>query len=235
MGRGNKRFARNKMEAGQRDFVIERLEKQLLQKNEEIEHVKINLRDTILRELRDELRSDLEINNRLIRLEQKVQELTSNINGIMDELLDQKSMIQGLKGEGDKKPENPRRPGISETLFPPREKTEPETEPESDAETVPNSKPEPIRPRRTMNFNIRDIGETKPEDEAPEEEHETDYIVASAKETEPEKTDTDIHNEDCEYIIAEEKNTFRRKEESEFETVENREDEDSVITTTRRK
>jgi hypothetical protein len=44
-----------------------------------------------------------------------------------------------------------------------------------------------------------------------------------------------VQNEGCEYIIAEDKNNLRKRQENKFETVESRDDEDTVITTTHRK
>ena len=41
--------------------------------------------------------------------------------------------------------------------------------------------------------------------------------------------------ESCNYIVAEEEDDNRRQCESEFETIEARDDEDAVITVTRRK
>lgn len=79
-----------------RDFMIERLERQLKEKDAELNDIKSTLRDSILREIRTDLKSDFDINNRIISLEHKIQALTSNLNGVMDELLDQKSMIRSL-------------------------------------------------------------------------------------------------------------------------------------------
>ncbi len=85
------------MNTENRDFVIERLERQLKEKETELDDIKNNLRDSILREIRSDLKHDLDFNNRLTKLEQKVQALNNNVNGVMDELLDQKSMIRSLK------------------------------------------------------------------------------------------------------------------------------------------
>lgn len=225
------------MEAGQRDFVIERLEKQLLQKNEEVEQIKNTLRDSIIRELRDDLRNDLEINNRLIKLEQKVQELTNTMSGVMDELLDQKSMIQKIKNPGKEESvpiESRPRTGISDNLFGRREPPKPPVIEKVEPEEL--SIPEPEKPRRTMSFNIRDINEDGQE-AAPEPAVETksDLLIVPENKSASGKFKEQAENEDCEYIIAEEGSHLRRKQENEFETVENREDEDTVITTTRRK
>jgi len=85
------------MNTENRDFVIERLERQLKEKEAELDDIKNNLRESILREIRSDLKNDLDFNNRITQLENKFQSLSSNLNGIMDELLDQKSMIRSLK------------------------------------------------------------------------------------------------------------------------------------------
>jgi hypothetical protein len=90
-------FARLFMNTENRDFVIERLERQLKEKEAELDDIKTNLRESILREIRSDLKNDLDFNNRIAQLERKVQSINSNLNGIMDELLDQKSMIRALK------------------------------------------------------------------------------------------------------------------------------------------
>ncbi|MEZ5335573.1 MAG: hypothetical protein R2741_10220 [Methanolobus sp.] len=98
------------MNTENRDFVIERLERQLKEKETEIDDIKTNLRDSILREIRSDLKNDLDIHNRIAQLERKVQALSNNLNGVMDELLDQKSMLRSL-GESpvsrEKKAEKP--------------------------------------------------------------------------------------------------------------------------------
>lgn len=120
------------MNSENRDFIIERLERQLKEKEAEIEDIKTTLRDSILREIRSDLKSDLDINNRIVQLEQKVQALSSNVNGIMDELFDQKSMIRSLgelsvsrhKSE-ESRPEEPRSEEVKPVQEKPVEKTEP--------------------------------------------------------------------------------------------------------------
>lgn len=87
------------MNTENRDFVIERLERQLKEKETELDDIKTNLRESILREIRSDLKNDLDFNNRITQLEHKFQSLSSNLNGIMDELLDQKSMIRSLKDQ----------------------------------------------------------------------------------------------------------------------------------------
>nr|HML26830.1 hypothetical protein [Methanomethylovorans sp.] len=85
------------MNGENRDFIIERLERQLREKETEIDEIKRSLRDSILTELRSEFKNDLDINNRLSKVENRIQELANNLNGVMDELLDQKSLIRSFK------------------------------------------------------------------------------------------------------------------------------------------
>ncbi len=225
-----------KLEAGQRDFVIERLEKQLLQKSEEVDQIKNTLRDSIIRELRDDLRSDLEINNRLIRLEQKVQELTNTVSGVMDELLDQKSMMMIIKTpekEVNKPVESRKHSGISDSLFVRRD---PPTPPVIEVVKVEENVPiEPEKPKRTMNFNIRDINENVQENIPEPVEQKDDYIIVPDNTANKCRDAEPVQNEDCEYIVAEERSRLRKKQETEFETVESRDDEDTVIITTHKK
>ncbi|MDK2891750.1 hypothetical protein [Methanohalophilus sp.] len=223
------------MEAGQRDFVIERLEKQLLQKTEEVEQIKNTLRDSIIHELRDDLLSDLEINKRLMRLEQKVQELANNVSGVMDELLDQKSMIQKIKNpekEDSSQIKSRQHTGINDGFFNRREP------PESAVRIKPKEPimPAPKKPGRTMSFSIRDINEDV-QDDAPEPEIETkdDLLIVPENKSISDKCNGQAENYDCEYIIADERSHTRKKQETEFETVESRDDEDTVITITHRK
>jgi hypothetical protein len=218
------------MEAGQRDFVIERLEKQLLQKTEEAEFIKNTLRDSIIRELRDEFREDQGINNRLMRLEHKVQELTNTINGVMDELLDQKSMIRRMETpeyETNKPAEPLPYPDVRDSPVTPVLKKN---------ENTGTKIPKPEKPRNTMNFNIRDIKEeTNAQCLDVVDERNNDYIIASGNDGNPDRKMKNVQNEGCEYIIAEDKNNLRKRQENKFETVESRDDEDTVITTTHRK
>ena len=63
-------FARDYMSVENRDFVIERLERQLQDKDNEFEELKVTLRDSIMTELRRDLQNDLDMNNRLTKIEQ---------------------------------------------------------------------------------------------------------------------------------------------------------------------
>ncbi len=97
----------------ERDIIIERLEQKLAAKDREFEQMQESLRETIIEEIEkrffDKLkysvleqqnaRSDIEkqTEERINRLERRLVELNSAYEGVMKELLDQKSIIQELK------------------------------------------------------------------------------------------------------------------------------------------
>ncbi len=279
------------MDTANRDFVIERLERQLSEKDDELEHIKNTLRESIVREIRSDLKNDLDINNRISKLEQKMQEIANNLNGVMDELLDQKSMMRslghnpatntnrqyaGLRSHPDEKRGDTPQIQPSATTYPlrsvtpqafgdakTREHTEPHTTiatgdregetilhrsqrewPTHDQNTMspsqqgsdqtPASPTTPIdRQSKEIHFNILDIeqdthSETPVEDRSQTEDG-NEYIVAES--TEHSGTPIADENDNCEYIVAYDKNPMRREVEKEFETVEDREDEDTVIIT----
>jgi hypothetical protein len=140
-------FARLFMNTENRDFVIERLERQLKEKEAELDDIKTNLRESILREIRSDLKNDLDFNNRIAQLERKVQSISSNLNGIMDELLDQKSMIRSLKElsvSKERKVEPKATPNLTQDLMP---NTVPKVEkPVSEAAPAEYSSPRVYRP-----------------------------------------------------------------------------------------
>jgi hypothetical protein len=135
------------MNTENRDFVIERLERQLKEKEAELDDIKTNLRESILREIRSDLKNDLDFNNRIAQLERKVQSISSNLNGIMDELLDQKSMIRSLKEVSvskERKAEPKATPSLASNLTSnPTPKVE---KPVSEAAPVEYSSPRVYRP-----------------------------------------------------------------------------------------
>ncbi|MDG6244203.1 MAG: hypothetical protein QCH31_07405 [Methanolobus sp.] len=269
------------MNTENRDFVIERLERQLKEKESELDDIKNNLRESILREIRKDLKNDLDFHNRIVQLEHKVQALSSNLNGIMDELLDQKSMIRSL-GElsvsREKKTEQ--RPSVelplSENTAPKVYRPEPKplTSPSSPKGSVPSpssssipasfppvpgetvSTPKPVNPKvsvrsadkgsisanlrdspsSNMRFNVREVPSVK-QPEMPEPEHRSEYIIAETDDERNLRLDSNSRKavDKCNYIVAEEDKPSCNDQDSEYETVEAREDEDAVVTITRRK
>jgi hypothetical protein len=101
--------------SSERDIIIERLEQKLAAKDREFEQMQKSLRETIIEEIEkrfsDKLkysvleqqnaRSDIEkqTEERINRLERRHVELNSAYEGVMKELLDQKSIIQELKSK----------------------------------------------------------------------------------------------------------------------------------------
>ena len=76
-----------------RDILIKRLEKQLDDKDKQLKEVQSSL-DRFLIEKEKETTMLDELNKRFTALEKKVAEINSSYDGLMRELLDQKSMIQ---------------------------------------------------------------------------------------------------------------------------------------------
>ncbi|WP_406660507.1 hypothetical protein V7O66_11745 [Methanolobus sp. ZRKC3] len=272
-----------------RDFVIERLERQLKERELEVENIKTTLRDSIIREIRSDLKNDLDINNRVTKVEQKIQALNNNLNGVMDELLDQKSMIRSLREtltiSLNKKAPEVREEPVLEKAGPQVYRPAPTPVPEPVPEPVPQAPvrndpvsqtpvftapvrkfvpPEPPIPASTadsnvsvrsaneplsrhasgdrpanVNVNIRDVAQAPEPVAQPRPEPRTEYIIAENDDERNARLQSRQvpreSRESCNYIVAEEDNPDRRQCETENESVEARDDEDAVITVTRRK
>ncbi|APH38842.1 DUF7518 family protein [Methanohalophilus halophilus] len=232
------------MESGQRDLIIERLEKQIRNKEEEISDIKTNLKSSIITELREELRNDMDINKRLVELEQQVKEISTNINGILEELLDQKSRIREMELANKQQPVEREADAWSkyeeETASPDAntEEKEPVPQPAETSDDAPEKSREQKRKPR-MHFQIRDVDKMMPPEKNQEnevsEEEKDEYIVAESENRKVEKTiKPETQNENCEYIIAGDKGPLENKNECEYETVENK-DEDSEIIVRKKK
>jgi hypothetical protein len=249
------------MSTENRDLIIERLERQLADKEHEYEEIKASLRDSILRELRRELQNDLDLNNRISKLEQKLTELSNNVTGIMDELLDQKTVLRSAsrmldKGETAAKSQlpvavpqpqpapappvsasPPEQPAYMKSPFPkPRQPASSTTVHTRD---VPTSTPR--KPQTNVHLNIRDAA-PRPEPKPPAPETKTEYIVARSDIRGNESSARSLQKHHIppvfntgEYIIAEDKKTRRTVSHTPYEDVESREDEDVEITTSRSK
>lgn len=256
------------MSAENRDFVLERLERKLVEKEDEMEVMSSKLRDSIMRELRNDLKNDLDINNRLNKIEQDVKELSSNISGMMDELLDQKSQLRALRKDApgsdvgfaksvtdmafdalaqkpvEAVPETKVR--LTDSLFNQRSVPKPTVEvpvPDLNAQEARS----PVSQASSgsnwgnlinsgeVNMNIREIKAEEPV-QSQQDSIPSEYIVANDMRTPFERSaPPSPKSNDCEYIVAEEGESLRRCSETEFETVEDRDDEDTVVTTTRRR
>ncbi|HJH32134.1 MAG TPA: hypothetical protein C5S50_08175 [Methanosarcinaceae archaeon] len=241
------------MSVENRDFIIERLERQLLDKEHEFEELKITLRDSIMSELRRELKDDLDINNRIIKIEQKVSELSNTLNGMMDELLDQKSELRSIRNTiGQKNTginsvkknsiissgSNPvpgpvvTQPYITKTPARTLAPVNPATSQSNHAAA---------RNQNKAQVNIRNIEKKEPEPEIPEPEPKTEYIIAESGNVHPvhstRNNRSPTKSNRPEYIVAEDKKVVRRDSQIEdgVETVEKRNSEDVEIITTRKK
>jgi hypothetical protein len=198
-------------------------------------------------ELREELRNDMDINKRLLGLEQQIKEISTNINGILEELLDQKSRIREMELEN--------KPQAVEKGVDAWSKYEEETasqgayaeekEPAPGPAETSNDNPEKSRPspeqkrKPRMHFQVRDVDKMVPSEKNQEnevsEEEKDEYIVAESENRKVEKTiKPETQNENCEYIIAGDKGPLENKKECEYETVENK-DEDSEIIVRKKK
>lgn len=80
-----------------RDILIERLEQKLLAKERENEELRDSLKESIISELRDGMKDDLDFDKRITIIEKKVKEMSLAYEGVMKELLDQKMIIQDIK------------------------------------------------------------------------------------------------------------------------------------------
>ena len=80
-----------------RDILIERLENKLSEKEREIYEMHDSLKESIITELREGLKDDLDFDKRISNLEKKVKDMGLAYDGVMKELLDQKTLIQDFK------------------------------------------------------------------------------------------------------------------------------------------
>ncbi|AEH61832.1 conserved hypothetical protein [Methanosalsum zhilinae DSM 4017] len=267
-----------------RDLVIERLERQLAEKDREFEHIKKTVKDSIIDELQRDMQNGSDVNDRLRKLESRVQEISNNLNGVMNELLDQKSVIRTLKSRFEQDngsdigikvrqsgPDNDFSENAPES-FPTRvqsfEADSVSDFPRSGLESAavrdaPSQKPETVKKEkqpfsdrtekndpldnnarfRKVRFNIRDA-HNPPSDNKNAEENkndESEYIIAESCDNpdfinnRPKNAPNDCKKETSEYIIADDNRAGKKRMESELESVESREGEDAVITTTYRK
>lgn len=84
----------------ERDIIIERLEQKLAAKDREFEQIlemNKSLRDSVLEQQKARSDNQKEAEERINRIERRLVELNSAYEGVMKELLDQKSIIQEIK------------------------------------------------------------------------------------------------------------------------------------------
>lgn len=241
------------MSVENRDFIVERLERQLLDKDNEFEELKFTLRDSIMNELRRELQNDLAINNRVTKIEQKVTELSNTLNGMMDELLDQKSELRSMRNIIGQKNDSISRSINKASIIPTGSNniqkpviTQPYITKTSAQPLMPDN---PVtsqsnygstRNPNKAQFNIRDIKKEEPEPENPQPGPKTEYIIAeSGNDNMNRVRNNRSQAEDIrsEYIVAEDKKDMRRDSRIEHgvDVVEKRNSEDVEIITTRKR
>ncbi|MFH1323260.1 MAG: hypothetical protein ABIH80_05475 [Methanobacteriota archaeon] len=151
----------------ERDIIIERLEQKLAAKDREFEQMQESLRETIFEEIEtrfadklklrestiDEIKIKLgqKVNDiaeeRINRLERRLVELNSAYEGVMKELLDQKSIIQELKPkkigreEPGAKAETRSKDELMSATYKMHDKQKEEAKPKDDAKQPEKPKP----------------------------------------------------------------------------------------------
>lgn len=98
------------MISANRDILVERLEQKLAEKEREIEEMRNSLKESIISELREGMKDDLDFDKRLSELEKKIKDMGLAYDGVMKELLDQKTIIKDLKAQHLKKDIEPPTP-----------------------------------------------------------------------------------------------------------------------------
>lgn len=211
-----------------RDIIIERLEEKLKKKERELKDVKNELKNELKNDLKNEIlhevQSDLgpnkELASKVQKLDDRVSQLNSEVEGVMNELLDQKSLLKELRSPRPKPPrppeDGPDKPDVRDKDTAPRWPKRENKVRMTVREHPPQSKQKPEQKRE-------DTGS---------EDSGTEYIVAnSSKKTPdfndpPEKEPSRKEGErETEYIIAD-----RKKQASDDEElVTTREDQDVVI------
>lgn len=80
-----------------RDILIERLEQKLVAKEREINELKSSIKESIVEELREGMKEDLDFDKRISVLENKFRDISLSYDGVLKELLDQKTIIRDMK------------------------------------------------------------------------------------------------------------------------------------------
>lgn len=82
-----------------RDILVERLEHKLVAKEREINELRDSIKESIVEELREGMKEDLDFDKRISVLENKLRDVSLSYDGVMKELLDQKTIIQDMKNK----------------------------------------------------------------------------------------------------------------------------------------
>jgi hypothetical protein len=80
-----------------RDILVERLEHKLVAKEREINELRDSIKESIVEELREGMKEDLDFDKRISVLEKKLRDISLSYDGVMKELLDQKTTIKDMK------------------------------------------------------------------------------------------------------------------------------------------
>lgn len=182
-----------------RDILVERLEQKLVAKEREISELNDSLKESIIAELKEGMKEDLDFDKRISAIETKVKDIGLSFDGVMKELLDQKTIIQDLKKMYLKNDvENSAQPvdqadktNSLSNWYESAQKSEKPVEPEEDAGPKPQ------------------------------------YIIAESEDTRVPEKDIAKEKGNKDIIIAE--NTTSRSSRKDDIIVEAREDEDVVI------
>lgn len=211
----------------QRDIIIERLEQKLREKEKEVKNVRDSLKNEVLTELRAELESSQELLEKIIRLEKRVAQVDGQLEGVMNELLDQKAILKELRASSP--PEQPIPPRPNQRHRPKPEIKPPSFQNISTTEPMFSVHGEDSRPagwpdqEKRVRMTVRE----HPPEQRSAQPRKSEYIVARTIEEPAEEQPVEpIHEErKTEYIIAEQKS----KSPNDDEMVTTREDQDVVI------
>ncbi|MGP8337883.1 MAG: hypothetical protein ACT6FC_06585, partial [Methanosarcinaceae archaeon] len=181
-----------------------------------------------------------------------ITELSNTLNGMMDELLDQKSELRYIKnriGEKNNDIGSVKKKNVMPTgsnLIPEPVSTQPYSTKTPARPLVPDkpatsqSNYASTRNPNKAQFNIRDIKKEEVEPENPQPEPKTEYIIAESGDSPINRVPnsrSQTESNRSEYIVAEDINDVRRDSRTEHgvDVVEKRSSEDVEITTTRKK
>lgn len=108
----------------ERDIIIERLEQKLAARDKEMAQMQESLRESIIREMERRFADRIKPidETRMDRLEHRLIELNSAYDGVMKELLDQKSIIHELRARQPVKEEPKIKPDAKPEVKPKEEK-----------------------------------------------------------------------------------------------------------------
>ncbi len=182
-----------------RDILVERLEQKLVAKEREISELNDSLKESIISELKEGMKEDLDFDKRISAIETKVKDIGLSFDGVMKELLDQKTIIQDLK------------------------KMYLKNDVENSAQPV-----DPADKTNSLSNWYETTQKTKKQD-VPEEDAgpKSQYIIAESEDTRVPGKDIAKEKGNQDIIIA--KNTTSRSSRKNDIIVEAREDEDVVI------